>query len=272
MFETIGADCQTLGPDGLSETRRDLIAEEPLLIVVAGKDVATVMCTPGEEENLALGWLVTEAIIPADVGDVEMVYRRDDAWGNIIRVTPPEGVDWQSRLTAHRKVYSSCGICGHEAIQEVASGLKPFDRPAGRLTRTAIHELAERMRDHQRLFKQTGATHAAALVEVRDGKLVPASLIVKEDIGRHNALDKVVGQAVRTRMSLDVCLVMLSGRISFEMVAKAARAGISDVTAVSAPTQLAVDLARRVKMFLAGFVRGDLATVYTGPEALAEVS
>jgi len=267
--ETTGIDCHELGPGGLTETRRDLIAEEPLLIVAGGKDVATVMCTPGDEQDLALGWLITEGIIvsKADVDRID--FSRDDAWGNIVRVTPAETSGWQARLTAHRKVYSSCGICGHEAIREVSSGIAPFSRPAGRLTRAAIHGLAELMRDHQRLFKQTGAVHAAALAAVRSGGLVSETLIVREDIGRHNALDKVVGQAVRQDVPLDGCLVMLSGRLSFEMVAKAARAGISDLTAVSAPTGLAVELARSLNMFLAGFVRGELATVYAGAEAVA---
>ncbi len=269
-IETSGIDCHAIGPDGLTETRRDLIAEEPLLIVVGGQDASTVMCTPGDERSLGLGWLVTEGVIPADADPVQLDYARDDAWGNILRVTPSEGLDWTSRLAAHRKVYSSCGICGYEAIREVASCIKPFDRPVGRLRSDTLHELADLMRDRQRLFKQTGATHAAALAEVRCGELAPETLIVKEDIGRHNALDKVVGETVLARRSLGSCLVMLSGRISFEMVAKAARAGISDVAAVSAPTALAVDLASQLRMFLAGFVRGDRATIYSGPDALAE--
>jgi FdhD protein len=268
--ETTPIDCHALGPEGLSETRRDLIGEEPLLIVVAGKDVATLMCTPGDERDLALGWLVSEGIIAsqADVGQID--FTRDDAWGNIVRVTPTEDSTWESRLTAHRKVYSSCGICGYEAIREVASGLEPFDRPGGRLSHAMLRDLAEQMRGHQRLFKQTGATHAAALVEVRSGRQVTDSVIVREDIGRHNALDKVIGHAVRHGQALDRCLVMLSGRISFEMAAKAARSGISDVSAVSAPTGLAVELARQLNMFLAGFVRGELATVYAGAEALTD--
>ncbi len=268
LVETTGVDCHALGPEGLTETHRDLIGEEPLLIAVAGKDVATVMCTPGDEADLALGWLVTEGIIESEAEVSEISFRRDDAWGNVVRVTPAKGVGWETRLTAHRKVYSSCGICGYEAIREVASSLEPFDRPDGRLSRAVVVALAGLMRQNQRLFRPTGATHAAALAEVRSGKLVAETLIVKEDIGRHNALDKVIGQGVRGRVALERCVVMLSGRVSFEMVAKAARAGVSDVAAVGAPTALAVDLARRLNMFVAGFVRGESATIYAGPEAL----
>ncbi|MBN1346501.1 MAG: formate dehydrogenase accessory sulfurtransferase FdhD [Phycisphaerae bacterium] len=268
ITETSPLDCHELGPEGLTQTQRHLIAEEPLLIAVGGKDVATLMCTPGHEVDLALGWLITEGIIGSHAEVAEIDYRRDDAWGNIVRVTPAQDAPWESRLTAHRKVYTSCGICGYEAIREVAACLKPFDQPKGRLTRAAIHDLAALMRTGQPLFKQTGATHAAALAGLTDGRIDPESLIVREDIGRHNALDKVVGHAVRAGIPLASTLVMLSGRLSFEMVAKAARAGIPNLTAVSAPTALAVDLAQRLRMFLAGFVRGDLATVYADPEAL----
>jgi FdhD protein len=270
LEETSELDCHEIGSEGIAPTRRDLIAEEPLLIVVGGKDVATVMCTPGEEVNLALGFLITESILTSKSEVAKIDYQRDDAFGNIVRVIPAEGVDWEPRLTAHRKVYSSCGICGYEAIREVASCLTPFRRPAGRLSASALFELAEAMRDHQRLFKQTGATHAAGLAEVRGGRLAAETLIVKEDIGRHNALDEVVGQALQTDVPLARCLVMLSGRISFEMAAKAARAGISDLAAVSAPTRLAVELAQQLNMLLVGFVRGDRATVYSGVDALAE--
>ncbi len=268
--ESSPLDCHELGPAGLTSTQRDLIAEEPLLMVVAGKDLATVMCTPGDEIGLTTGYLLTEGIIsgPDDIAEVD--YRRDDAWGNIVRVTPAEGVDVASRLTAYRKVYSSCGICGYEAIREVASGLARFDRPHGRLRHQALIDLAELVRRHQRLFKRTGATHAAGLVEVHETRIDTATLIVKEDIGRHNALDKAIGQALRDGRRLDRCLAFLSGRISFEMASKAARAGVSDIAAVSAPTGLAVDLARQLGMFLAGFARGDAATVYSGPEALVE--
>ena len=270
LEETSGLDCHELGPDGLSETRRDLIAEEPLLIVVAGRNVATVMCTPGDEENLALGWLLTEGIIGSAAEAAAIEFARDDAWGNIVRVTPAAESGWESHLTAHRKVYSSCGICGYEAIREVERTLEPLSAPAGRLLRSALFELADLMRPHQRLFKQTGGTHAAALAQVRDGRIAADTLIVKEDIGRHNALDKVVGEAARSSVSLEACIVMLSGRVSFEMAAKAARARIPNVTAVSAPTGLAVDLARRLNLFLAGFVRGQKATIYAGVDALAD--
>ncbi len=269
LEETFRRECHELGPDGLADTHRDLIAEEPLLIAVAGKNVATVMCTPGDEKDLALGWLVTEGIIEGIDEAQRIDFARDDAFGNIVRITPSDDAAWEARLTAHRKVYSSCGICGYEAIREVATGLEPFERTAGRLTREAIHALAGHMRERQRLFKRTGGTHAAALAEIRDGRLLTETLIAKEDIGRHNALDKAVGQGVREGRVLDRCLVMLSGRMSFEMIAKAARAGISDVTAVSAPTALAVELARQLDMFCAGFVRGELATVYSGHEAIA---
>jgi FdhD protein len=124
------------------------------------------------------------------------------------------------------------------------------------------------MNSRQRFFKRTGGTHAAIMGQIKGGGLLPESAILKEDIGRHNTLDKVVGEALRRKVSLGETLLFLSGRMSFEMVAKAARAGISDIAAVSAPTALAVELARQLNMLLIGFARGESAVVYSGKEAL----
>jgi FdhD protein len=261
--------CHVLGPEGLSEAQRDLICEEPIVIAIGPRPATTLMCTPGDEVHLALGYLYTEGIIAsaAEVGAI--AFCRDAKEGRVVRVHPADRADWESRLSAHRTVFSSCSICGAEAINGLTSCIKRFDRPAGRLTQRAIRELAELMHKGQRFFTRTGGTHAAALAQVRDGRLASETLIVKEDIGRHNAMDKAIGQALRARLNLRECLLMLSGRLSFEMISKAARAGISDVAGVSAPTALAVEVARRLNMFLAGFVRGETATVYTGAAAIA---
>jgi FdhD protein len=130
-----------------------------------------------------------------------------------------------------------------------------------------IVELAESMNSRQRYFRRTGGTHAAALGQIENGRLISASIILKEDIGRHNALDKAVGEALRRKTVFDDSMLFLSGRMSFEMVAKAARAGISDIAAISAPTSLAVELARRLGMLLVGFARGTSAVIYAGEDA-----
>jgi FdhD protein len=166
-------------------------------------------------------------------------------------------------------------------IEEVAADIAPFARPPLRLAAEDLFALAEAMRRAQKMFQRTGGTHAAALGRppVESG----AECIVREDLGRHNALDKAVGCAAqRGMLAPELCpqhtaerfaarlALLLSGRLSFEMVAKAARAGISEVAGVSAPSALAVELARRLNMFLAGFVRERTLTVYSGADALRQ--
>jgi FdhD protein len=262
--------CHAFGPDGLVSVRCSLVEERPLLITVAGKPAATLMCTPGEEILLSVGFLYTEGVIDSlrDIGAIGFCREED---GNVVRVTPAEGVDLAPRLTAHRAVFSSCGICGSEAITSVVESRKPFAKREGRVSQEAIAALGAMMKGRQRLFASTGGTHAALLVQIAGGSIVPESEILKEDVGRHNALDKAVGEALLRGLSLDCSLLLLSGRLSFEMVAKAARAGIADVAAVSAPTALAVALAQRLNMFLVGFARGETGVVYAGREALTAV-
>jgi FdhD protein len=151
-------------------------------------------------------------------------------------------------------------------IEEAAARIAPFRRPAGRIALGDLFNLAEAMKASQELFKRTGAAHGAALG--MPSARQDSRPLVREDIGRHNALDKAVGAAARQGIPLSESLLFLSGRLSFEMVAKAARAGISDVAAVSAPSALAVALGRTLNMFLAGFVRNRMMTVYSGADAL----
>jgi FdhD protein len=262
-------DCayHRLERSGLATGVCELIAEEPLLITVAGKSMVTLMCTPGDEISLALGYLFTEGIIRSmsDIGAI--AFCREEA-GNVVQVIPGDGSDLSSRTDAHRTVFSSCSICGREAIQAVTSCLRPFAKKGGRLSPEAIFELAEFMNFEQQYFRRTGGTHAAVLAQIERGRIVAESAIVKEDIGRHNALDKAVGEALRREAPFGDSFLFLSGRMSFEMVAKAARAGISDLAAVSAPTALAVELAKQLGMFLVGFARGKSAVVYSGKDAL----
>jgi FdhD protein len=265
--ETIGCTYHKLEGSGISTGAGELIVEEPLLITVAGKSVVTLMCTPGDEIPLTLGYLLTEGIIRSisDIGAI--AFCREDA-GNVVRVIPVEGTDLLSRFDAYRTVFSSCSICGREAIQAITSCLRPFAKPAGRLSREVIFELGECMNSRQRYFRRTGGTHAAVLGQIEKRMLIAESVILKEDIGRHNALDKAVGEALRRKAHFGDSFLFLSGRMSFEMVAKAARAGISDLAAISAPTALAVELAKQLGMLLVGFARGKSAVVYAGKDAL----
>jgi FdhD protein len=265
--ETMDCEYHMLDFRGMATGVCELIIEEPLLITIAGKSIVTLMCTPGDEISLALGYLLTEGIIRSmnDIGAI--AFCREES-GNVVRVTPCDGIDLLSRSDAYRTVFSSCSICGREAIQAVTSCLRPFTKQGGRLSPEAIFELGACMNSKQRYFRRTGGTHAAVFARIERRGIVAESTIVKEDIGRHNALDKAVGEALRRKAPFGDSFLFLSGRMSFEMVAKAARAGISDIAAISAPTALAVELAKQLGMFLAGSARGRSAVVYSGHDAL----
>jgi len=254
----------------LSPCTRELVGEEPLRIVVDGEPVVTLMRTPGGEQELALGFLLTEGIIRSadDIGAMSFCADGEIGNRNEVRVTLASGGAPSRPLPQHRRVFSSCGICGAEAIAEAAEGIPPFNRLQGRLTADDIFLLANTMEAAQVGYRRTGATHAAALAAVPIK--LESHVSVREDIGRHNALDKIVGAAARRGFAWERGLLFLSGRISFEMAAKAARAGISDVTGVGAPSALAVGLAERLNMFLAGFVRNRTMVVYSGREALRD--
>jgi FdhD protein len=260
--------CDVVGAAGPEPATRRVIEEQPLRILVDGSPVATLMRTPGGEAELALGFLLTEGIVrsAAEVGAVS--FCRDGSLGAAgeVDVRLVGGAAGRP-VRRYRDIFSSCSLCGDEWIEEVAADLPPFERPAGRLRAADILRVAETMAGAQPGFAATGGAHAAALAE-----LPFETAVVREDLGRHNALDKAVGAALTGGMDLGSSLLVLSSRLSFEMAAKAARAGICDVAGVSAPSAAAVRLARRLGMFLAGFVRGGTMTVYAGLEALAEGS
>jgi FdhD protein len=250
--------------DGTVERGSDLVAgEEPLEIRIAGERVAVTMRTPvpGQDAELALGFLVGEGIVTLD--DVARISecRADAGDGGVADVLlrpgtrPADG--WQ------RSFYttSACGICGIESIDAVrrASGSVP-DGP--QVTSATLCALPDRLRERQSVFERTGGLHGAALFAA-DGSLVA----VREDIGRHNAVDKLVGRAAMDgRLPLHDHLLMVSGRVSFEIVQKALAAGFPIVAAVSAPSSLAVRLAQESNMTLVGFLRDEGFNVYAGAD------
>jgi len=258
---------------GRSGAERDLLAvEEPLEIRVAGEPVATVMRMPGDDHRLALGYLYAEGVLRAadDVTTVSHCGRPGtDGYGNSIDVVPASHavIAWD-RLEATRRTgtsTSACGVCGRVAIQDLLQGIAPA--PLGAPVRAArVVAAVAALREHQPAFDVTGGVHCAALF-ARDGRLVAAH----EDVGRHNAVDKVVGALLihRTRPSPPEPLILaVSSRAGFEIVQKAARAGIPIVATVSAPTSLAVELACSAGVTLAGFVRGEGMNVYAVPERI----
>ncbi len=229
----------------------DLLAvEEPLEIRIGGVPVAITMRTPGDDEELALGFCLSEGLRP------ESARPPDDLAANIVEVDAP-GFD-ATRLQRSFYISSSCGVCGKGAIDAVA-----VDSPhvESRLVVSAplVSRLPDLLREAQPAFAATGGLHATGLFD-RDGAL----LCLREDVGRHNALDKVVGWAFASgRLPLADSILCVSGRLSFELVQKAAVAGCPIVVAVGAPSSLAVDLARDRAVTLCGFVRGGRINVYT---------
>jgi len=250
--------------------------EEPLEIRVDGEPVATTMRTPGADADLALGFLFAEGIL-GGAGDVSSVAPcgrpGEEGFGNVIDVRSAAGIrlDPERLLDGHRvaPISSACGVCGRRSIESLTARLRPVD-PARRVSTALLVAAVEAISRSQPAFARTGGLHAAVLLGA-DGALLAAA----EDVGRHNAVDKVVGALVRSgrlaASSLDAAPAVLavSGRTGFEIVQKAAAAGVPAVASISAPTSLAVDLAARAEILLAGFVRGGAMNVYTHAERLA---
>jgi FdhD protein len=259
---------------GTAEWRPDRLAgEEPMAIRVGGPgqapvDVAVTMRTPGHDPELAIGFLVSEGLLaPADLAGVtvEMGDPADVATPEnelVVRIGRPFD---PARIPARAFVASaSCGICGKASLDDVAIRCAPL--PAGPPVDAAVvARLPDGLRAGQALFAQTGGLHAAGLFDTA-GTL----LAVREDVGRHNALDKLIGAAALAgELPLHDRVLAVSGRVSFEIVQKAAVAGIPIVAAVSAPTDLAVSAAERLGLTLVGFVRGGGFNVYAGAERIA---
>jgi len=244
----------------------DFVAvEEPLEIRVHGRSLAVVMRTPGNDRELVAGFLWSEGLIRHREEVLDLVYCVEDENGpreNVIdaHLAPNVILDWK-RLTRHTFASSSCGLCGKASIDAVRQLFPPIASKAGFAPRASlIASLPEKLRLAQRTFSRTGGLHASGLFNLA-GEL----LAVREDVGRHNALDKVIGQAFFTeQLPLDHTILLVSGRVSFELMQKALAAGIPLVAAISAPTSLAVDFARESGQTLVGFVRDERMNVYAG--------
>jgi FdhD protein len=239
--------------DTKSDPVQDLVAvEEPLEIRIGGKPVSITMRTPGNDAELAAGFLFGEGILRS-VADIERI---DGA----VNITLKTEVD-TDRLERNFYATSSCGVCGKASIEAVhATGCAMLPRNGFAVAAAIVHGLPGSLRESQAVFDRTGGLHAAALFD-RDGKLAS----VREDVGRHNAVDKVIGaEFLAGRTPLLDRMLLVSGRVSFELVQKAVMAGIPLLAAVGAPSSLAVELARRFEMTLLGFVRDDRFNVYSG--------
>ncbi|MFD4376245.1 formate dehydrogenase accessory sulfurtransferase FdhD [Streptomyces sp. NPDC058486] len=245
-----------------------LVAEEPLEIRLNGRPIAITMRTPGDDFALAAGFLVSEGVLASAADVRSIVYcagAKEDGTNtyNVVDVKlAPEVV--VPDITLERNVYttSSCGLCGKASLDAVRTTARfPIaDTPPVRISPALLSELPDRLRAAQKVFDTTGGLHAAALFS-EDGEL----LDVREDVGRHNAVDKLVGRALREDLlPLDRAVLLVSGRASFELAQKAVMAGIPVLAAVSAPSSLAVDLAAETGLTLVGFLRGPDMNVYAG--------
>ncbi len=239
----------------------DLAIEEPLEIRIAGDPVAVTMRTPGDDADLVLGFLLAESVIRsvADVGTIAHCGRPgEEGFGNVIDVAPGPGVVLQFEGARRGTLTTaSCGICGRRSIEDLRARCRPVER-ATSLPWSLLARASERLSEAQVAFARTGGLHGAVLL---DG--TGALLAAAEDVGRHNAVDKVLGAALRAGALSHAALLFVSGRTSFEIVQKAAMGGVPSVAGVSAASSLAGDLADAMGITLAGFVRGEGATVYT---------
>ncbi len=256
---------------GVPERVEDFLSvEEPLEIHVDGnsdgaefsRSVAVTMRTPGNDDELALGFLFNEGVI-GSFSDVKNIQSKGC---NFVGITLQDGLRVESEeLDRHSFVNSSCGVCGKKSISAVMDRRKFLIESQVSVSREIISSLPAVLRKQQADFESTGGIHASALFD-----LAGSLLAVREDIGRHNALDKLIGaQLMLGKLPLGESILLLSGRASFELIQKASGAGIPIVAAVGAPSSLAVELAKDCGMTLLGFVRENRFNVYTGGQRIA---
>jgi FdhD protein len=256
---------------GTRRVRADtIVVEEPLEIRLDGKPVAVTMRTPGQDMDLVAGFLLAEGVI-TKADDLRTMrfcggaQETDSATGNSYNVLDVELASHVSPPlpSVERAFYttSSCGVCGKASIEAIRTRTAyPVHADPVTFRPELLAELPDRLRAAQRVFERTGGLHAAGVFDA-DGTL----LVLREDVGRHNAVDKVIGWAVReNRIPLSGSILLVSGRASFELTQKALMAGIPALAAVSAPSSLAVELADEGGLTLVGFLRGDTMNIYAG--------
>jgi FdhD protein len=264
--------------------RADLLAvEEPLEIRIGGQPLTVTMRTPGDDIDLAAGFLFTEGLLsPAidlrqirmcdeNVADATLEVADLPSAAEVQRATDARRAQQSAQERAQRNFLttSACGVCGKESIDAIRVRSR-YDLTADQtqVSPAVLAGLPDRLREAQRVFASTGGLHAAGLFTT-DGSLA----VLREDVGRHNAVDKVIGWALRAgRLPLTGHILMVSGRASFELVQKAAVAGLPVLAAVSAPSSLAADLAEETGMTLVGFLRGNSMNAYTGLQRLTGIT
>lgn len=255
---------QSTAPRGALPQLDEVAVEEPLEIRVDTRPVSVTMRTPGDDQELAAGFLLTEGLIQRrrDISRIEPHPR--NKLGNVLNLFLAPGVEVDfARLTRHVFASSSCGLCGKATIEAVRQHFKPV-KSKWRVRAKTLLDLPGRLRETQEAFGRTGGLHAAAIF-TRQGKL----LALREDVGRHNAVDKVLGWGLlQDLLPFDRHILMVSGRASFEIMQKALAARVSVIAAISAPSSLAVEFAVKNGQTLAGFVREGRMNVYGHPKRI----
>ena len=247
------------GQSGALEYLHDeLTIEEPLEIRIGDKIVATTMRTPGHDEELAAGFLLSEAIVHAPE-DIVKISTRENSVALDLRAGLKPKLNSVQRFGT---ISSSCGLCGKESIDAIRQSFPPISSTSFRIDIDTLLSLPEKLRQQQSDFARTGGIHAAGIFGAKG-----SALIVREDIGRHNAVDKAIGRAfLDKKLPLDRHLLLVSGRSSFEIVQKALAAGIPIVASVSAPSSLAMEFAREMNQTLIGFLRPPSFNIYAHVE------
>lgn len=287
-------------PDSVSTVDDVTAREEPLEIRVEGRSVAVVMRTPGHDEELVAGFLVSEGVVKSarDILEISQCPSVGNVHGNVVDVLLGGAIVNWDHLTRHVFSASSCGICGKTSIESVFQSFPPLSLgesqsveegersrcfvvsaqsseaaansetehsgPVFRVTPELITTLPAKLRAAQETFSQTGGLHASAIFD-EQGEMV----VLREDVGRHNALDKVLGHGLQNNLlPFSRHILLVSGRVSFELMQKALAAGVPIVAAISAPSSLAVEFAQTSGQTLIGFLRGQTMNVYTHPEQI----
>jgi FdhD protein len=248
---------------------KDLVAEEePLEIRIGGKSLAVVMRTPGHDRELAAGFLWSEALIRSrdDILDIVRCGQKGESPNeNILDVIleNPEALNWND-LVRNTFTSSSCGICSKASIEAIHQKFSPIESDNFNVSPETIYSLPSKLRAEQQMFEQTGGLHASALFD-KNGQMH----VLREDVGRHNALDKIIGSSFfRNELPLRNQILLVSGRVSFEIMQKALSCAIPVVVAISAPSSLAIQFARESGQTLIGFLRGEKMNVYSGHDRI----
>lgn len=260
---THGVDLVRVDGDTVRGARDMVAVERALEVRLEGEPFSVIMRTPGEDRALAAGFLFTEGVIRRSADFTAIRPVDDDAVDVTLAAGRAESLPELLAGRRHVAANSSCGMCGRRSLEALEVSGEPLPS-AWRVPASLVAGLPGALSDAQRAFAETGGLHGAALFHL-DGTLDRSA----EDVGRHNAVDKLIGHMLLTgRLPLDSSLLAVSGRLSFEIVQKAWMAGIPFIAAVSAPSSLAIDLAARAGMTLAGFVRGGRFNIYTGAERI----